>query len=556
MSKSFNDSDADLDTATSNAAADQSERGADARYQTVLFQLNKTPKFTAEWFQLKEEEVKLRSNPEIKESSCNDLAVDCSAGDGGDKHFGEANVEKTSTLECNQHAISNGIGRSSTRNSPQAAIIGADDPKNDHHNVISGDLPGPFFEGSSFNKSDSPNTNESKEGRKVTGHIMSPPAHVQHYCDMEDEHEHPHTNSGSGIEAEAAIDTSPTTGDELSPVPLSLDNYASAGGHKSIENAAFDTLCSMNDEAPSPPLSIRFDDAAITEKLSRVDAATVIKSERPTSSAVKMPPAPKSIYTNQGRVPNEDVVPQSRSMQPELGINSGLFLSPPVSQTDATSPKACANSFSQAASNENAREEGRIEDAIVIPDAFLFQANAPVELRDVGVAELVEPDRSSFALKKHHACVVSLLFAASVIALGLTLHFTSFQPLPNEISETIVSSSSQPTFPPPSSQPSFLQPSLSIKYAIENSILQRNVTFDGLEDTNARVLALDWINNKDPMELVASASNLVQRYILVLLAYESNLGWLTRTESNGSECKWLGVECDKDGHVIKLNISE
>ena len=72
-----------------------------------------------------------------------------------------------------------------------------------------------------------------------------------------------------------------------------------------------------------------------------------------------------------------------------------------------------------------------------------------------------------------------------------------------------------------------LQPPISIRYEIEKNVLQRNVTFDGLEATDDRVLALRWITDTDPMELVASASNLFQRYILALLAFEfSNLGWL------------------------------
>jgi hypothetical protein len=154
------------------------------------------------------------------------------------------------------------------------------------------------------------------------------------------------------------------------------------------------------------------------------------------------------------------------------------------------------------------------------------------------------------------------LFAAIVVALGVTVYFRKFKPPSTERAESpvILSASVQPTFLPPSTQPSLIQPSmqpsLSMQYAIEKNVLQRNATFDVLEYTDSRVLALDWIIREDN-KLAASDQNLFQRYILVLLAFEySSLGWITDVKSDGNECNWLGVVCDEDGHVIKLMLGE
>ncbi|KAL7478582.1 hypothetical protein ACHAW6_004341 [Cyclotella cf. meneghiniana] len=173
-------------------------------------------------------------------------------------------------------------------------------------------------------------------------------------------------------------------------------------------------------------------------------------------------------------------------------------------------------------------EEEENENAIIIPDAYLVAANVSVDGPDVGVAELVERDKSTVLLKKRHACVASIFIAATLITVGLLTRRSS------RTNETPAE--------------------LSVQYAIEKNVLQQNVVFDGMEATDVRVLALDWINDKDPMELDASASNLFQRYILVLLAYEySSLDWLS---DGDDECKWSGVECDMNGHVIKLELAD
>jgi hypothetical protein len=114
----------------------------------------------------------------------------------------------------------------------------------------------------------------------------------------------------------------------------------------------------------------------------------------------------------------------------------------------------------------------------------------------------------------------------------------------------------------------------SIQQMIEDNVLERNVTFAGMKDTDPRYLALDWIVKYDGQRLSVSDPNLVQRYILALLAFSLDLNswecgmvkdldncnttsydytdhalWLSRTH----ECFWYGVECE-DGLVQELDL--
>jgi hypothetical protein len=108
---------------------------------------------------------------------------------------------------------------------------------------------------------------------------------------------------------------------------------------------------------------------------------------------------------------------------------------------------------------------------------------------------------------------------------------------------------------------------------IEDNVLERNVTFAGMKDTDPRYLALDWIVNFDRQHLFVGDPNLVQRYILALLAFSLDLNswecgviddpdncnvtvdyrdyelWM----SSADECFWYGVEC-KDGFVQELDL--
>jgi hypothetical protein len=139
------------------------------------------------------------------------------------------------------------------------------------------------------------------------------------------------------------------------------------------------------------------------------------------------------------------------------------------------------------------------------------------------------------------------MVALTVVTLVLALNFTRRNVPPIESLEAF------PKTQQPSSIPLLLQRSQSIRYEIEKNVLQRNATFDEMEAINSRVLALDWITEKDQMKLLETDSNLFQRYILALLALDfSNPGWL----SDSNECNWIGVECDTYGQVIALELSK
>ncbi|KAL7540796.1 hypothetical protein ACHAXR_010384, partial [Thalassiosira sp. AJA248-18] len=116
-----------------------------------------------------------------------------------------------------------------------------------------------------------------------------------------------------------------------------------------------------------------------------------------------------------------------------------------------------------------------------------------------------------------------------------------------------------------------------IQQQIERNVLQRSVSFDKMEETDPRYLAMEWILSGDQMELSVDDTNLNQRYILALVAFsfdspswyvcgdhdiagedcEVDFGqigsykvWLSSTD----ECEWYGVICSDDGVVgVGLN---
>lgn len=129
-----------------------------------------------------------------------------------------------------------------------------------------------------------------------------------------------------------------------------------------------------------------------------------------------------------------------------------------------------------------------------------------------------------------------------------------------------------------------------IKEKIENTVLQRNASFDNMEEDDHRYLALDWIVNIDQRKLTAEDVNLSQRYVLALIAFSlDSLAWYycgdhrkygNFTEefaeedcevinlgtgqveyhnvwlSSADECDWYGSICSQDGFVRGLELSE
>jgi len=78
-----------------------------------------------------------------------------------------------------------------------------------------------------------------------------------------------------------------------------LCSHTLMDGEKSKENAAIETLLSTNDNVPPPPLRIRLDGGATTEKMSRLNASTGVKSEQSDSSTVHLT-AKQIVCSSQG----------------------------------------------------------------------------------------------------------------------------------------------------------------------------------------------------------------------------------------------------------------
>jgi hypothetical protein len=92
--------------------------------------------------------------------------------------------------------------------------------------------------------------------------------------------------------------------------------------------------------------------------------------------------------------------------------------------------------------------------------------------------------------------------------------------------------------------------------AIENHVLQRNITFDGLQKSDVRITALNWLLHDDLKQLSASDPSLFQRFILGLLVFQSNFdGVSSDFYNNGDECDWKGVRCS-GGKVTSLGFCE
>lgn len=114
-----------------------------------------------------------------------------------------------------------------------------------------------------------------------------------------------------------------------------------------------------------------------------------------------------------------------------------------------------------------------------------------------------------------------------------------------------------------------------IRQMIEDHVLQRNATFSDMSTADPRYLALEWIVNDDRLQLTTTDSNLLQRYVLAILAFSFDLLswqcglvkmdscnvtddygdyalWLSRTD----ECDWYGVDCNANGVATGLDLCE
>jgi hypothetical protein len=197
---------------------------------------------------------------------------------------------------------------------------------------------------------------------------------------------------------------------------------------------------------------------------------------------------------------------------------------------------------------------------IVIPEAFLVEENAPMEVPYAEVAELMERNQTSSPPRTRRSCLV-LFNAGFILAVGTALFSIIF----TRGSAPVILQTSEPKETKnqalvPSPQPTRVQPFSeqlqSVRSLIEKNVLERNASFDG-----NRLLALDWILTEDERQLGAEDSNLYQRYILALLSYEFSIsgvsnadgfGWL----SEGHECEWRGVACNNDSYVTEVDLCE
>jgi hypothetical protein len=97
-----------------------------------------------------------------------------------------------------------------------------------------------------------------------------------------------------------------------------------------------------------------------------------------------------------------------------------------------------------------------------------------------------------------------------------------------------------------------------IKEDIESSVLSGGVKFSELAETESRILALDWLLHDDEMQLDVPDSNLYQRFILALLAFNSGPDFRSHVDwlSDEDECEWDGVSCNGDSQVNSIELGE
>mmetsp|Transcript_1716 Transcript_1716/g.3275 ORF Transcript_1716/g.3275 Transcript_1716/m.3275 type:complete len:665 (-) Transcript_1716:310-2304(-) len=183
-----------------------------------------------------------------------------------------------------------------------------------------------------------------------------------------------------------------------------------------------------------------------------------------------------------------------------------------------------------------------------------------------------------------YTCIALVIIVAVVVVVAVYVTKSSKG---DDVTQLYVNYTDRPTRAPTPS-PTTNREASGIKEQIEAGVLQRKVTFDELNATDPRVLALDWILHKDQMQLLSDDVNLYQRYVLALLAYAlDSLAWFACGDhriignvtefyavedcevtnqmtgqmeqfrvwlSSTDECEWYGVLCSGDGVVRGLEL--
>lgn len=178
------------------------------------------------------------------------------------------------------------------------------------------------------------------------------------------------------------------------------------------------------------------------------------------------------------------------------------------------------------------------------------------------VAEDLESTGWTFKSKMTLAGIVFAIIAAAV-SITVPIVFTEHNKKDDiSTNATMTKVASKTTVETTSNASSISMPALSYKdqvsHELEANTLSRGVKFDELAYADSRNMALDWLVDKDPLNTPSSDTNLSQRYVLALLAFEfgelfrSQVNWL----SHQSECKWDWVTCNSEGEVTELNLGE
>eukprot|EP00804_Cyclotella_cryptica_P021343 CCRYP_001585-RA/>CCRYP_001585-RA protein AED:0.96 eAED:0.96 QI:0/0/0/0.5/1/1/2/0/419 len=178
------------------------------------------------------------------------------------------------------------------------------------------------------------------------------------------------------------------------------------------------------------------------------------------------------------------------------------------------------------------------EHDIVIPEAYLVAVEPP-EVAELTSAKVFIPEKWSLTIvgrKIHIGVLIMFVVALVALATGLTVK----APRTKQSQTEALALKKQ-------------ESKMRTKYDIEKNVLARKVAFQDISANDSRNLALDWILNKDPLQLDSTNKNLYQQYILAVLAFDfgSSYEWM----SAENECNWHGVSC-LDGKVHKLELNE
>jgi hypothetical protein len=163
-----------------------------------------------------------------------------------------------------------------------------------------------------------------------------------------------------------------------------------------------------------------------------------------------------------------------------------------------------------------------------------------------------------------------------VIVVALVVVYVTSMSKEAEIKNVVIRLTNQPT-PQATAAPTTFREAQGLIEQLQAGVLLRNESFEDMQVTDPRRLALDWILHKDDQRLVSDAVNLYQRYGLAVLAYSmDSRAWkvcgnpgenftetscsvyssaMNETVDFGvwlygeSECDWFGVTCSNDGIV-------